>query len=233
MAETDHPLAWVLSFDVGGPFAPGRHHDRVYPRYMLPANLTVPVLNDLPLIAGSRPKEESLQVADQPDELDVLGAQLHDDDVDLFKMESPLVVEGQEIMKTRPMLSPSRLFNLSVKQVLGRLKIRVKMLKFLCHRMLTRMMWRKQAKVADLQRFRIVNLPVAIPLTSRRESHVVEAAATLYSKWHGLQIPIAKVHPDRAKEFISTRWKEWRNGRRVPWPQHLVTSPHKMAGLSS
>ena len=68
----EHLEAWVLSFDVGGPFAPGLNHDRAYPKYVLCANLTISVLNGLPLIAGWRPKEGELQTGDQPDELDFL-----------------------------------------------------------------------------------------------------------------------------------------------------------------
>lgn len=174
---------------------------------MLPANLTVPVLNDLPLISGSRPKEESLQVADQPDELDVLGAQLHDDDVDLFKMESPLVVEGQKMMKTRPMLSPSRLFNLK-----GRLKIRVKMLKFLCHRMLTRMMWRKQAKVADLQRFRIVNLPSR---GGSRSNFVLQMAWTANPNCKGAYRSGQRIHLQKMEGVVE--WPRSSNGHNTWW----------------
>ena len=175
-------------------------------------------MNDLPLIAGWHHKEEKFQVADPPDELDLLGTQLHEDDVDPFKMEPPCVVGESQNDDNKSDVQPQPPDQPQGEAGLGQAEDQSQDGNSLVPPDVTPddvlqaeansedvAKANLQTKVADLQQFHIVNLPIAIPLTRRKTNHVVETVATLYSKLHGPHIPIAKVHTDRAKEFISKR----------------------------
>eukprot|EP00435_Cladocopium_sp_Y103_P059156 s847_g21.t1 len=84
----ERPEAWVLSLMLQAPLLLGvimHDNDRVHPQYMLRTNLTVPVLNELPLMEGWAPK--GFQPSNPPDEL--ADAELWDDDVNPFKGGQP------------------------------------------------------------------------------------------------------------------------------------------------
>eukprot|EP00435_Cladocopium_sp_Y103_P050026 s1483_g15.t1 len=217
----EHPEAWVLSFDVAGPFAAGRDHDRVHPRYILRANLTVPVLNELPFIDGWAPK--GFKPSDPPDAL--ADVELRDDDVNPFKGELPAPAEQPPLEEAAvpdqqdqqdppdPQQPPPDEHaaqdpegpDVVVAEVdadaVGEANLK--------------------SQVADLHQFKVVNVPLAVPLVNRRENVVLEATSVIYSKLRGLQLPINQIHTDRAKEFISRKWRQWWSARGVT----LTTTP--------
>eukprot|EP00435_Cladocopium_sp_Y103_P033493 s1635_g8.t1 len=178
----EHPEAWLLSFDVAGPFAAGRDHDRVHPRYMLCANLTVPVLNELPLIDGWAPK--GFTPSDPPDAL--ADVELRDDDVNPFKGELPAPAEQpppdevavpdqpaqqdpqdlQQLPLDAPAAQGPQGPDVVVAAVdadaVGEANLK--------------------SQVADLQQLKVVNVPLAVPLVNRRENVVLEAASVCLSR---------------------------------------------------
>ena len=60
-----------------------------------------------------------------------------------------------------------------------------------------------KTKVADLQQVTVSNLTFAIPLVSRKETHVMDAISTVCTKLRALQVPVYRINTDRAGNFKS------------------------------
>ena len=52
-------------------------------------------------------------------------------------------------------------------------------------------------------------LTFALPLVNRKSGHVVDAVAWIYARIRSMQIPILRVHTDRAREFASASFARW------------------------
>lgn len=52
-------------------------------------------------------------------------------------------------------------------------------------------------------------LSFALPLQSRNVRHVVPAVASIFARIKSMQIPVVRVHTDRAKEFVAQQFKDW------------------------
>ena len=52
-----------------------------------------------------------------------------------------------------------------------------------------------------------------VPMQSRSTNHVLEAVSKIYSRFRSLQIPILRLHCDRAREFTCARFRAWVAGR--------------------
>ena len=74
-------------------------------------------------------------------------------------------------------------------------------------------------RVVDLQDFQVRHLTLSTPLASRREGHVIQATAELYARYRSLQLPIKRVHTDRAKEFMGKGFQRWvaNRGLQATW----------------
>ena len=58
-------------------------------------------------------------------------------------------------------------------------------------------------------RVEVENLSLSSPLRSRTAKDVIHAAALLYTRFRSFNIPITRVHTDRAKEFLSREFRQW------------------------
>ena len=61
----------------------------------------------------------------------------------------------------------------------------------------------------------VKNLTLAIPVKSRKTAHIIEALATVYARFRSMQVPIYRIHRDRAKEFISSEVRKWIRSRDI------------------
>ena len=76
--------------------------------------------------------------------------------------------------------------------------------------------WREYLKDRRAQPVR--SLTFGVPLKSREASDVVAAVAQVYSKVRAMQLPVVRIHSDRAKEFSGGKFQKW----------CLVTNPNPM-----
>ena len=64
-------------------------------------------------------------------------------------------------------------------------------------------------EIENLKSTNVKHLTLAAPLLNRKEQTVLTAVAKLYARIKVLQIPVLSVKRDRAKEFVSKRFREW------------------------
>ena len=61
---------------------------------------------------------------------------------------------------------------------------------------------RWEEHVSDLSDIQIQNLTMAVPLKSRHVAEITKALSYFYAKLKSLNLPLHRVHSDRAKEFV-------------------------------
>ena len=75
-------------------------------------------------------------------------------------------------------------------------------------------------KVEELRQFGTRPVTIAVPLSDRKDNTVVNAVAAMYARLRALQIPVRRIRADRAREFVSQKFKSWMATRGI----ELVTS---------
>ena len=84
---------------------------------------------------------------------------------------------------------------------------------------------RWQEKVAELKNVKVTSLTFAIPMRSRHSHEVVRALSLMYGKIRSLNLPLIRIHTDRAREFlarpvqhgckVATSCRRWRQGTKL------------------
>lgn len=74
-------------------------------------------------------------------------------------------------------------------------------------------------KVAELQDVEVRNLTFAVPMQSRHFREVVRAVQEVYMRLRTLQLPVLRLHSDRAREFTG-KTAGLGNTRRHPTDQY-------------
>ena len=69
--------------------------------------------------------------------------------------------------------------------------------------------------IGDHKNVEVKNLTVAIPVRSRAARVVRDAVAQLYARVRALNVPVLRVHTDRAKEFLSKEFRAWCKDRSI------------------
>ena len=64
-------------------------------------------------------------------------------------------------------------------------------------------------KVEELRPFGTRPITIAVPLSDRKDNTVVNAVAAMYARLRALQIPVRRIRADRAREFVSQKFKSW------------------------
>ena len=64
-------------------------------------------------------------------------------------------------------------------------------------------------KVAELQDVEVRNLTFAVPMQSRHSREVVRAVQEVYMRLRALQLPVLRLHSDRAREFTGVKLRDW------------------------
>ena len=73
--------------------------------------------------------------------------------------------------------------------------------------------WKEFIKSARSQAVR--NITFGVPMKSREAGGVVKATSRIYAKAMAMQLPITRVHTDRAREFAGSRFQKWLADRNV------------------
>ena len=64
-------------------------------------------------------------------------------------------------------------------------------------------------KVAELQDVEVRNLTFAVPMQSRHFREVVRAVQEVYMRLRTLELPVLRLHSDRAREFTGVKLRDW------------------------
>ena len=227
-SKVQNPEAWVLSMDIAGPFRPGRDQ-KGHPKYFMIGVLTVPKCIDRPLVHGWKPKETDGEVVTEDVEMeqwDILPeeaspnpfaqsqeaphheqSQPKDQPQPLQPLQQPEPCEGED---SRDSLETED-------QIGGRLEVA---------EILEEEIGRSNfvQKMNELKQVNVMHLSYAVPLMSRKETHVLEAVETLYNKFKVLDFPVRRIHVDRAKEF-TPRFEAWIRKREITLTQSVGDEP--------
>ena len=74
---------------------------------------------------------------------------------------------------------------------------------------------RWQDKVAEMKNVKVTSLTFAIPMRSRHSHEVVRALSLMYGKIRSLNLPLIRIHTDRAREFLARPVQQWMQSRNV------------------
>ena len=74
---------------------------------------------------------------------------------------------------------------------------------------------RWQDKVAEMKNVKVTLLTFAIPMRSRHSHEVVRALSLMYGKIRSLNLPLIRIHTDRAREFLARPVQQWMQSRNV------------------
>ena len=176
------PDSFCLSLDLAGPFKPGEDQDVYDAKYMLVGVVTVPTAGETPRVESLR--ELGLVVNPIPDE--GAEAEQRPEDEELpGEVEAEQVWVGDEVEEEAEGGDPEDIAEFQ--------KLEVKWREFL----------------GEAAHVKVRGLTFAVPLQSRKAQQVIEAVSLVYSRIRALQIPILRVHTDRAREFCSRGFKKW------------------------
>ena len=83
--------------------------------------------------------------------------------------------------------------------------------------------------IKDRRSMPVRNLTFGVPIRSREAGEVLSGVAKLYAKMRALQLPITRVHTDRAKEFSSSKFQRWAQDRSIHHTMCSGDSPQENA----
>ena len=209
------PDSFTMSLDISGPYEPGFDQHVNRPRYYMTAVLTIPKVGDNPLVEGLRELGVPIQETEDHQAEDQVApriAMAHQDGLDEQRGEKPQLQAGGGAPNSWcggsspaalpqppteddgfPKREEEKEVEISIAEV-------------------------KEADVLDRQwaeciqgrpRVAVENLSQSIPLRSRAVKDVIHAAALMYTRFRSLNIPINRIHTDRAKEFLSRDFRQW------------------------
>ena len=192
--QLEHKTSYCLSVDVAGPFQPGMDQAQGQdPRYFLVANLSIPVNSAGPMVAGLQDlgfklqppvDEERSEDQEARRSLEVAGGEQGQPDPQLQDLEDPMQLQEPEQGDSEP--APDV-------EVVDRSDQEQKWKEFI-----------HGTKDVDSK-----VLSFALPVVSRKAHHVIPAVASIYARARSMQVPILRVHTDRAQEFAGAAFRKW------------------------
>ena len=207
------PDSFTMSIDISGPYEPGFDQHVNRPRYYITSVVTIPKVGENPLVEGLRdlgvqvpeiakhqdPEAPQIAMVNIDDSNEQRGEQLQPQagggaPNSWCGGSSPAALpQPPEEVDVFPKEEQERKVELSVVEV-------------------------KEAEALDRQwaeciqgrpRVEVENLSQSLPLRSRTVKDVIHAVALMYTRFKSLNIPINRIHTDRAKEFLSKEFRQW------------------------
>ena len=174
------PESFCLGLDLMGPFREGKDQEvKPMAKYAMVGTLTIPIDQGAPMVQGLR----DLRKEELPleEDADVLAGVAEDEAVD-----QELRDEWEEPReRPREDLDEREAGEINKDEEA----------------------WKQFLK--DAKRREVRTLTFAVPLASRKAPDVVEATAKIMTRIRALQVPIIRVHTDRAKEFVGGIFKNF------------------------
>ena len=178
-----HKTSFCLSLDIAGPFQPGVDQVKsTSPKYFLAATISIPVSSEGPLVQGLKDLGFKVKPSEQPHRMsdEVEGEEEIDDG-----QEGDDPWQRGDGEEAEEVVGPIEMSELAEQEqrwkefIAGSTQVESKVLSF------------------------------ALPLQSRNVRHVVPAVASIFARIKSMQIPVVRVHTDRAKEFVAQQFKDW------------------------
>ena len=192
--QLEHKTSYCLSVDIAGPFQPGLDQAQGQePRYFLVANLSVPVNSSGPMVAGLQDLGFRLQPP-------VDEATREDQGVE-DNFEGPGGEQGQPAQPDPAPEDPMQLQEPERGDSEPAPEVEV------VDRSDQEQKWKEfihGTKEVDSK-----VLSFALPVVSRKAHHVIPAVASVYARARSMQVPIIRVHTDRAQEFAGVAFRKW------------------------
>ena len=193
----------LLSLDIMGPFCPGQDQQGQGFRYGLIGVYTVPVDGEgVPLPEGL----SELRVK--------CGHHSKDEELDDGCLEAGEQEEGQD-GRADQLLQEEAEEEDEIPEALVR------------QQEVLEKKWKEFIK--DRRSMPVRNLTFGVPIRSREAGEVLSGVATIYSKMRAMQLPITRLHTDRAKEFSSHRFQRWTQDRDIHHTMCSGDSPQENA----
>ena len=212
--------AFCLALDISGPYEPGVDQEVLKPRYYLTGVITIPKSGDHPLVQGLRElgfseseAKETLEVplpstssSAQPAQTILGGTADHgrgnlepslkacepqgEGDSDEKSPSEPLTEDGSGTKPPDP-LSEAEVAEFEALD----------------------QQWKELLK--NKPAVEVANLSQSIPIKSRSPKDVLQGLAVMVARLKALSVPIARIHTDRAKEFVSYQFRSWIRSREL------------------
>ena len=217
--------AFCLSLDISGPYENGIDQEILKPRYYLTGVITIPKSGDHPLVQGLRELGFSAKEAEeviqnplpstsssaQPTQTFLGGTADHgrgNEDPSLKACEA--VQEGesaQEALLEQGIPGEPLVESPGEKGSEPLSESEVKEFDVLDQQ------WKELLKTRPT--IEVANVSQSIPIKSRAPKDVLQGLAVMTARLRALRIPIARIHTDRAKEFVSQQFRSWVRSREL------------------
>eukprot|EP00438_Fugacium_kawagutii_P019184 Skav219373 [mRNA] locus=scaffold76:661740:669233:+ [translate_table: standard] len=222
--RVEHAEAFTLGIDLTGKLTPGHDQEGAEVSYLLVAVYTFPVTKQgaslVPLPGQAEPQDQPLPSpgesldGDNSHSLEGMPNAIPGEDDDAVEVDAPaeapaedaadqvdddLVFPGEEDI-LQEVFEPEEVPT-------GGDAIRVEAMES------ANTTWR--TLIQENQNVAVKNLTFAEPLKSRATHHVIPAIARVYARLRQLNLPVMRIHTDRAKEFRSGQMRRWTLDRSI------------------
>ena len=174
--------SYCLSVDICGPFQEGWDQATgPSPRYFLVGNVSVPVNSEGPMVQGLK----DLGFRKMP-------AQFPKNDEKKEVEETAIEPEEED-----PMAIQEQEQNPGEEQPQVEVKVREE----------DERKWKEFIAGSPAVESKVLSF--AVPLVSRKDQHMVAAVASIFARVRSMQVPVLRVHTDRAREFAGAMFRKW------------------------
>ena len=214
------PESYALSVDMAGPFNPGSFQEQGSFRYFMVGTFTIPVKNGLPLAdglaaccgkkdeeRGENPNQERGESGVPIDHLGD-GSACQSDRCCVKSSEWP--EDTPDPMEEKPQQHEEPLDEVAINMPDA-----------------ANQKWMETVK--DLQDFEVKHLTFVIPMKTRHATEIIKGLAVIHARLSALNLPLVRLHTDRAKEFVSRQLQEWTRARCI-W--HTTSAGDEAQGNS-
>ena len=178
--------SFCLSLDVAGPFSPGKDQLVKDPRYFLVGVVTIPVKEQVPLVESLKELGVPVVPVDDGAAGEEIGhGEAEPEDLDAEEREAGLVD-----------MVPEDKEDLGEAEKVAMWELEQKWRQFL-------------GDNRDAGEVQVRSLTFAVPLKSRHAGEIISATAQIYAQVRALNIPVMRIHSDRAREFASAPFRKW------------------------
>ena len=213
------PESFTLSVDTAGPFAPGTFQEQGSFRYFMVGTYTVPTKEGLPLAEGlasccQLPSSERGEIPNP--ERGEIGVPIANSEKEAACQSDRCCAEFSEWAEDTP--DPMKEKEQS-EEPLDEVEIQ--------RADADNQRWKEAIK--GLQDFDVKHLTFVIPMKTRHASEVIKVLAVMHARLSAMNLPLVRLHSDRAKEYVSKQLQEWTRARDI-W--HTTSAGDEAQGNS-
>lgn len=183
------PESFCMAVDLSGPFPEGRDQSGPRTRYVMVATVTVPIGKEA---QGELPLVESLRALIPERE----GIQVLEDEEEIGGPEELPDAEDTGDFLVGAERKAEQLGEQELQAIEQ-----------------DEQAWK--SFLGEAKKRKVRTLTLAMPLVNRKAQAIVDGVAQMYARLRALQIPVMRIHTDRAKEFVSQSFRRWTRSRGI------------------